>query len=366
MGTTAKNVFIAATGQNVGKTTNSLGLFHSLTGQGLNVGFIKPVGQRYLDRQGCRIDEDSWLLHQTYKLSCNLQDMNPIAVPRGFTKEYIDSGNNTQICERIHQAYGRIQEGRDFVVIEGTGHAGVGTVFETSNAGVARMLQSKVVLVTDGGIGRAIDELALNKALFDAAGVEVIGAIINKVYPDKLDEIRDYVGRGLERIGLPLLGVVPYRSQLGAPSIAQIQAVLKAEYVTGEELAAQIAENIIVGAMSVANFLGHIRRKTLVITPGDREDVILAATSWNLAETSRRKQVSGLVITGKTNPTRFVTQVMRKSQIPVLTTELDTFQAASRVHDLLVKIQVTDDEKIRMSQRLCREHVDVAAILDKC
>ena len=362
----AKNVFVAATGQNVGKTTNCLGLFDRLRSRDFHVGFIKPVGQRYVRRQGSMIDEDSWLIHQTYKPGCELQDMNPVSVPSGFTREHIDGGDRNRIHREIMGAYERIEADRDFVLIEGTGHAGVGSVFETSNADVARMLGSKVVLVTDGGIGRAIDQLNLNKALFDAVGVPVVGVILNKVFQDKYDEVSDYVRRGLDRIGLPLLGVLPFRPALGAPSITQVKDVLKAEYLAGEDHAQDYAENAIVGAMSVAHFLSHIKRKTLVITPGDREDIILAALSWNLADANRQKRISCLVVTGDHKPGRFVTQVVRKSNVPVLMTKLDTFQTASQVHDLLVKIQVTDKAKIKLSQQLCRENVDIDELLQRC
>ena len=84
---------------------------------------------------------------------------------------------------------------KDFVIIEGTGHAGVGSVFDLSNATVAKLLQSKVIIVSRGGIGRPIDEISLNLALFEKQGVEVIGAIINKVVPEKMEMLKEYATR---------------------------------------------------------------------------------------------------------------------------------------------------------------------------
>src|SRR5690606_3798376 len=109
-----------------------------------------------------------------------------------------------------------------FTLIEGTGHAGVGSVFDLSNARVAKLLNAKAVIVCPGGIGRPIDEIALNKALFDQVGVEVVGAILNKVEEDKMDMIADYAGRGLKRLGVPLLGILPVQPVLARPNLSQI------------------------------------------------------------------------------------------------------------------------------------------------
>jgi BioD-like phosphotransacetylase family protein len=362
----AKNIFVAATGQNVGKTTTCLGMFAKLQKLEMNAGFIKPVGQRYLDIDECRVDEDSFLIYKTFGLDCDLQDMNPITVPRGFTEEYIDGSHRDWIQEDIHAAYERISAGRAFTLIEGTGHAGVGSVFDASNGRVAKMLGAKVILVTDGGIGRAIDEITLNKHLFDAQGVEVLGVIVNKVFVEKYDKITDYVRRGLDRQGIQLLGVFPYKPSLKAPTMNQMCRHLDGEYLAGEELGNNQAENVIVGAMAVGNFLRHIRQSTLVITPGDREDIILGALSWNLSESSQKNQISGLILTGNVRPAGFVNRVIRKSNVPVFQTRLDSFQTASRVHDMTVKIQVTDQSKIELSQDLFEHNVDFDYIIEHC
>jgi BioD-like phosphotransacetylase family protein len=361
-----KNIFVAATGQNVGKTTTCLGMFAKLQNLDMNAGFIKPVGQRYLDVEECRVDEDSFLIYKTFGLDCELQDMNPVTVPRGFTEKYIDGGHRGWIPKAIRDAYDRISANRSFTLIEGTGHAGVGSVFDASNSHVAKMLDAKVIIVTDGGIGSAIDELTLNKQLFDAQGVEVLGVIVNKVYAEKYDKIADYARRGLERQGMRLLGVFPYEATLKAPTMNQMCQRLDGEFLAGKELGNNQAENIIVGAMAVGNFLRHIRESTLVITPGDREDIILGALSWNLSESSQKNQISGLILTGNQRPAGFVNRVIRKSNVPVFQTRLDSFQTASRVHDMTVKIQVTDQSKIARSQYLFEQYADFDYIMENC
>src|SRR2546428_6447889 len=180
MNTTTPRLFVAATQQNDGKTTAALGLFAALKKRIGRIGFIKPVGQRFVEVEGKRIDEDSVLIDQTFSVQTPLEAMSPIAVEPDFTRRYIENSNNEFLIRRIQNSFDRAAWEKDFVIIEGTGHAGVGSVFDLSNARVAKLLQSKVILVTKGGIGKPIDEIALNAALFDKEGVEVVGVVMNK------------------------------------------------------------------------------------------------------------------------------------------------------------------------------------------
>src|SRR4030095_16597116 len=187
MNTITPRLFVAATQQNDGKTTTALGLFAALRKRLGRIGFIKPVGQRFVEVEGQRIDEDSVLIDQTFGVQTPLETRSPIAVEPDVTRKYIENQNNEFLVRRIQNSFDRAAWEKDFVIVEGTGHAGVGSVFDLSNARVASLLESRVVLVVKGGIGRSIDEIALNKALFDKEGVEVVGVIINKLLPDKYE-----------------------------------------------------------------------------------------------------------------------------------------------------------------------------------
>src|SRR5690606_36672278 len=124
-----------------------------------------------------------------------------------------------ELVRKIQKAFDRVAWEKDFVLCKGSGHAGVGSVFDLSDAQVARILGAKVVIVTQGGIGKPIDEVCLNQALFEKEGVEIIGVILNKVMAQKLDYISDYVRRGLIRKVLELLGVIPHQRVLSCPTI---------------------------------------------------------------------------------------------------------------------------------------------------
>ena len=151
MNTTTPRVFIAATRQNEGKTTVSLGLIAALQPHFPLIGYIKPVGQRFVEIEEQKIDEDIVLMDAVYQLNCPLVDMSPIAVEPAFTRKYLESANNESLVKRIQGAFDRVAWEKDFVLCEGSGHAGVGSVFDLSNAQVAKTLGCKVIIVSSDG-----------------------------------------------------------------------------------------------------------------------------------------------------------------------------------------------------------------------
>src|SRR6478736_7693731 len=216
---TTPRVFIAATRQNDGKTTTSLGLIAALQKEFPRIGYIKPVGQRFVEIEEQKIDEDTVLMDSVFQMNCPLVDMSPIAVEPDFTRKYLESSNYDALVKKIQKAFDRVAWEKDFVLCEGSGHAGVGAVFDLSNAQVAKTLGCKVIIVTQGGIGKPIDEVCLNQALFEKEGVEVIGVILNKVILNKVDYVAEFARRGLKRKGLELLGVIPHQSILCRPTV---------------------------------------------------------------------------------------------------------------------------------------------------
>src|SRR5438552_6119978 len=229
MNTETPRVIISATSQNDCKTTSSLGLLAAMQKHYPRIGYIKPVGQRFVEVEEQKIDEDILLMDRVYQLNCPLVDMSPIAVEPDFTRKYLQSSNNDTLVRKIQKAFDRVAWEKDFVVCEGSGHAGVGSIFDLSNAQVAKILHAKVIIVTQGGIGKPIDEVSLNQALFEKEGVEIIGVILNKVIGTKVDYVADFARRGLKRKGLDLLGVLPYEQILCNPSVELIREELRAE-----------------------------------------------------------------------------------------------------------------------------------------
>lgn len=358
MNTTTPRLFIAATEQNVGKTTTCLGLYAALRPALAKIGFIKPVGQRFVEVEGKRIDEDSVLIQQTFGTEIPIEDMSPIAVEPDFTRRYINHANHDALVRRIQHSFDRSAWEKDFVIIEGTGHAGVGSVFDLSNAKVASILHSKVVLVTPGGIGRPIDEAVLNKALFDREGVEFLGVVINKVRPEKFEQTLEFGRKGLARLGIELLGVIPEEPILMKPTLREVCERIRGQFIIGENSGRLSATNIVVAAMTSSNLRKDLRPGSLVITPGDREDIILACAS----DQFDNRAVSGLVLSEGLQPHETVLNMIRTAGLPIITSELDAFTIASRIHSMTIKTLPGDDQKISRIQELIGQHLDVARI----
>jgi BioD-like phosphotransacetylase family protein len=361
MNTSTPRVFIAATRQNDGKTTTSLGLLAALQNRYGRIGYIKPVGQRFVEIEEQKIDEDTVLMDRVYRLNCPLVDMSPIAVEPDFTRKYLQSSNNEALVKKIQKAFDRVAWEKDFVLCEGSGHAGVGSVFDLSNAQVAKILKAKVVIVSQGGIGKPIDEVSLNQALFQKEGVEIIGVILNKVLPEKVDYVTEFARRGLKRKGLELLGVVPHRRMLSSPTLDLIREELQAERLNASGRIHNLVEDVVVGAMAVHNAMNYFKNGVLLITPGDREDIILAAASASSQEDGPR--LAGIVLTGNLRPGQSVLKIIQSVPFPVLLAKDDSYAVASKVHDLIVKTRPDDAEKISLIRDLIGEHVDLNKIL---
>ena len=359
-----RRIFVAATRMNDGKTTTCLGLFAALQAMYPRVGFIKPVGQRFVDVDGLKVDEDSYLLDAIYKVRVPIESMSPVTIDGTLTRRYLKRPDQmlAELEDKICRAFDRVSWEKDFTLIEGTGHAGVGSVFDLSNARVAQLLNAKVILVTPGGIGRPIDEIALNKALFDKAGVEVIGTILNKVESDKMSMISEYAGEGLRRLGVPLLGVLPIHQMLSTPSISQIAEEIGGHWLNGHSTGAMHrAERVIVGAMTAKGIVDYLQPGVVIITPGDRDDIILAAVSS--ARFSGEKTIAGLILSNDIMPHPKLMDLLVQTEIPVIAAHQECYNVSSRIHSMTVKTQPRDTDKFPVIKKLIMDHVDMGQLL---
>ncbi|MDP2921660.1 MAG: AAA family ATPase [Candidatus Omnitrophota bacterium] len=362
-----KRIFIAATKQNDGKTTVSLGLIKAFQKRFKRVGFIKPVGQRYVLERGFKVDEDSVLIEKACGMKGSIKDMSPVAIEKGFTENYIKRGDHRKLVDGIISSFERISKNKDLVVIEGTGHAGVGSIFDLSNAKVANLLDAKVILIASGGIGKPMDEIELNMALFEREGVQVIGVIINKVIASKYKKVRSALNMGLKRKGIDVLGVIPYTLKLSDPTILNIIEETGLKLISRNVGLNNVVWDILIGAMEPHDALKYIKKNSLLITPGDREDMIVAMLTPNLLKKQKRKNISlsGIILTGGIVPNPAIMKLIEDARIPVLLSKEHTYKAASQIYDLAVKIRPNDKGKTKLAETLVKKYVDVGRILEK-
>jgi len=355
-----RRVFVAATRMNDGKTTTCLGLTAALQAMGLHVGYIKPIAQRVVMSGEDQVDEDTLLIDGLFDLNVPIAAMSPVAIGPDFTKQYLENPEEIgpQLKDRICRAFDRTAYGKDIVVVEGSGHAGVGSVFGASNADNAKVLGSKAILVAAGGIGKPIDEIALNKALFDKAGVEVIGAILNKVMPDKLEFIRDFAGRGLRKLGVPLLGVVPLQETLVYPNLDQVADETKARWIH-QPAGLRRVRRVVIGAMSARRSAEYLRVPgTLVIVPGDREDLLEAFIAGVGAET-----LSGVLFSNGLLPNDDIVRRLKEAGIAMAAVEAESFAVTARINNMTVKTMRQDADKIPIIRKMISDSVDIQGLL---
>jgi BioD-like phosphotransacetylase family protein len=357
-----RRLFVAATNQNDGKTTCSLGFVRGFCKYAQSVGFIKPVGQRFITFDSKRVYEDALMIRQACNLSAEIEDINPISVDQHFTRQFLDDpeGMYPPLEKVIRESFSVAAKNNDLIVIEGTGHAGVGSVFGLSNAHVAKMLDAKVVIVTLGGIGRPVDDVSMNRGLFEKEGVPVLGVVVNKVMPEKLEQTRYYLSKAFHDCGLPLLGVIPNVPRLAWPTVQHVADTIHADVLNAQECMGNEIVDIIIGAMTPPNALNYVKDRTLLIVPGDRDDIVLASVTMHLVKEDVK--ISGIVLTGGIGLQPQTMDLVTRTNIPVLSVEMRTYDAASKIHDIIVKIRVTDAEKIEVATRLVEECVDLEQI----
>lgn len=353
-----KKIFIASTRQNDGKTVFSIGLMLTLKKRFKKVSFMKPVGQKYLIVDGVKVDKDAVLMQRVCGTNANWKNLNPVAVEGGFTREYLDNPQKGVLEEQIKAAYDEISKDADVVIIEGTGHAGVGSVFDMSNAEVARILKTPVIIISIGGIGKPIDEVSLNLSLFKEKGVPVKGVVVNKIIPEKQQIVEKYLKKGFERIGIPLLGAIPFAPSLLQPNLHQICECINGKTLSGSGNFNIKIKNIVIGAMTARHALDYFKQDSLLVTPGDREDMILAAI-----ESFSENEIRALVLTGGLYPHKSILDLIKKYDIPTIIVSEGTYETASMIHELVVKITEEDAEKIEMSRELIEKHVNLEELL---
>jgi BioD-like phosphotransacetylase family protein len=216
--------------------------------------------------------------------------------------------------------------------------------------------------VTCGGIGRPIDEVMLNKAVFDGFDIDVLGVIVNKVFPEKYDKIDKFVRLGFQRKGIEVLGVLPFCPILSSPTIRQLLEDIKGTLVCGENRLDETVSKIIIGAMPPHTAIDYFNGDVLLITPGNRDDLLLAAVSVGIHE---EYNVRGIILTGGLEPHQTVLKLLKQSNIPTILVNNDTFNIAERISKLIIKIKPNDYDKIMAVKQLIKEYVDVESLVQK-
>ena len=358
-------LYIAATSQHVGKTTSTLGLMAAIRARGHRVSYCKPVGQEFVELGELRVDKDALLFARGMDFELRAELHSPIIIGSGVTAKYLDDPTQFDFAAGITRASRRLQAENDFVIYEGTGHPGVGSVCDMSNAQVARLLNAPVVMIVEGGIGSTIDKLNMNLAMFREQRVPVRGVIVNKCIPRKMEKVRKYVGIYLKKLGIPLLGVLPYEKTLSSPIMATIRRALRGKTLHHRDQLDRPVENIASGSLLAQAEIENLKN-LLIIASRRRLDEALTVLQDILRDRDLTAEtISGIVVTGSDSEDPALPQLdfIDRYRIPVVSCPLDTYGAAVRISQMEVKINLKTPWKIRRAVELIEEHVDVDVLV---
>lgn len=367
----AEKIYVAATNQHIGKTTSTLGLMKALINEDLKVGYCKPVGQEFVDLGDLRVDKDALLFSKTLDFDLIADMHSPVILGKGATSKFLDNPDGFDYKNRILRASKRLEKDNQFVIFEGTGHPGVGSVVGLSNAMVAKLLGASVVMIAKGGIGNTIDRLFLSLAIFRNAQVPIKGVIINKVLPEKMEKVRHYVGNWLKEQGIPLLGVLPFDKSMSNPIIHTIKKAIYGQTMLNGAYTTNQVEGMIAGSLVTTHDFTKEKNLLLVVSSNRIRKSLMSII--NICEKLRVKKspLSGILITGDgQHPGQQFTdekyiEYCKTNHIPVISTPLDTYGSVVKINNLEVKINIHTPWKARKAIEMVEQNVNLTAFKEK-
>jgi BioD-like phosphotransacetylase family protein len=358
-------IYVAATSQHVGKTTSTLGLLNSLRQQGLKVGYCKPLGQQFIDVGPSRVDKDALLFSKFMDFDLVPELHSPVILGSGATTAFLDNPKAFNYGTKILKASKILQQNYDTVVYEGTGHPGVGSVVGLSNAKVADMLGAGLIMVVEAGIGNTIDRLDLNLSVFEQKKIPVLGIIINKAQPQKIDKVKHYVGRVLKERKLPLLGIIPFEEELALPLMDTIAKAINAEVVLHSDMLDNKIKGIIAGSLIDMSEMKDFDHQLLVVSINRLEEALKKLTQVTRLMSMRESPLSGVILTGQGDMSPSQVAYIKANKIPVLRSKIDTYEAVIKISRIEVKINVRTPWKVRKAMDLFEAHVDLSPVLNR-
>lgn len=355
----AKKIFIAATGQNCGKTTTSIGLMHLAQKKYGRVGFIKPIGPKPTSFHRSIVDKDAALIAQVFDLEKELRWMSPVVVFSDTTRKVVDGEISPHdLQNRIVRACAELEKRCDMIIIEGSGHPGVGSIMKSSNARIARLLDAPVLMVTGGGLGNVVDKICMGLALFEKEGVQVRAVLANKLVPEKRERTLDYLSRALADEQMTVIGGVDYHPVLANPTLRRVSKLLGLPLQGNRREQGRIIHHVQIGAASTQRVTELIKEPSLLIVTSSRDELLVTlANLYKLP--AYRSRIVGLVIPGVAPISTITQMILDRSNIPYMRAEQHTTAELYRViTEDVSKITAADTEKLGLIRNLAESHID--------
>ncbi len=353
------SIYITTTEPYSGKSLVSLGIAELLLRRTHKIGIFRPVIEAPPASQR---DKNIDLLLTHYDLKIDYEDT--YAFYRREVSDLIAEGRYDEILDRIIAKYKAIESQCDFVLCIGSDFAGSAAMEFDYNADIAHNLGSPVLIVTSAinrTIEEVINEVKIAHEAFEEHGCQILGTIVNRtdaeIMYDLLEALEDELP---DRKAL--LSVIPAREMLSSPTIKEVCEHMDARVLYGGEQLDRLAYHYLVIAMHIQHYLTHLTRNALLITPGDRSDVILSALQAH--QSQNYPKIAGLLLTGGLKPPASVDLLLSglTDIVPILSVQTDTYQTAMNIGNVRSYITADNEAKIKLSLRLFERHVDTVAL----
>ena len=344
-----KPIYITSIETFSGKTAVCLALGKRLQDQGHKVGYLKPVSTQPWQIGDKLADEDADFVKTVLGLKEEPWELAPVVVTQDLLDCALKDDCERDLAAEVRAAYDRAAKGKDVLLLEGGASLREGYAIDLPTLAVAEMLGAQaVVVVKYRGPMRLVDDaLTAQFRLGDA----VLGIIINQVPNEARSFVEETAIPSLEARGLAVFGALPQERTLAAISVGELVETLGAKVLVGEDKADQLAETMMVGAMTAEAALARFRRQQYkaVITGGDRTDIQLAAL-----ETS----TVCLILTGNLQPSPLVLQLAREAGVAVLLVPDNSLETIEAVESVYGKTRLGHPEKFNRFRALMDQYVD--------
>lgn len=358
----SKAIYIATSEAQSGKSIIALGLMRMLLGKTKKVGYFRPIIHDY--PEGVRDNHiDTILTH--FELKMQYEECFAVTSQEVIQKK--TTGKEGEIIDKIIDKYKAIEDRFDFILVEGTDFMGEGIFVELDiNVLIAKNLGIPVIIVGNGKDKSQFDLVANLHLTYDSfieKEVKVLAIIANKVNEEEIGKIEDALKNEIpEQV---LFTAIPLIKTLSNPTVKEIGDELSARVLFGEEYIDNQVASFAVGAMQLRNFLNHLKENSLVITPGDRADIILSALQASLSD--NYPKVAGIILTGGLIPEDSILKLIEglKEVVPILSVDQGTFQIANKIGAIQSHIYANNKERIYTSLTTFEKYMDVDSLANK-
>ncbi|MCP9767518.1 phosphate acetyltransferase [Lacihabitans sp. LS3-19] len=354
-----KGIYIATVEDHSGKSLISLGLMHKLLGKMPKVGFFRPI------IEDGELDTHTQMMLSHFDLKISYEQA--IGITRSTAVHMINQGKTGEIIDLLIDKYKQLEEQSDFVLVEGTDFKSEGGLAELNiNVLIAKNFGLPVILIGNG-IEKTKEELqdimqmAYNS--YEEKDVQVIAIINNKILLENIEianmAMKDFLPADIEAYAIPRIG------SLLNPTMREIIADLDGKILFGADYLENQVGSMGVGAMQLRNYLPQVKEDNLVITPGDRADIILGVLQANISK--NYPQIAGIILTGGLVPEEPIIKLIEGLSfiVPIVSVEEGTFQIANKVGALKSKIYANSHKKIQTSIEIFEENVPIGPLLEK-